>query len=246
MAACDFCGVLLATRHRPPQHSSRAAVRALDRKVPASRQCRHDRGARRQRDSRRSIRRELDRFARLASEWWDANGQVPHAAPDRPGTADVPARRVAAAISAAARARACGRWTALSMLDVGCGGGLVCEPLARLGAAVTGLDPAAENIEAARRHAAGQGLDIDYRVGARRGPGGGGPHIRCRRLPGGGGARARRRRVPQDLRSAGAARRADAALDHQPHDQGLPAGHRRRASTCCAGCRSARTSGSGS
>ena len=51
------------------------------------------------------------------------------------------------------------------MLDVGCGGGLVCEPLARLGARVTGLDPAAENIEAARRHAAGQGLDIDYRAG---------------------------------------------------------------------------------
>ena len=40
------------------------------------------------------------------------------------------------------------------MLDVGCGGGLICEPLARLGARVTGLDPAPENIEAARRHAA--------------------------------------------------------------------------------------------
>ena len=52
----------------------------------------------------------------------------------------------------------------LSILDVGCGGGLVCEPLARLGAAVTGIDPATENIEAARRHAAGQDLDIDYRA----------------------------------------------------------------------------------
>jgi len=48
---------------------------------------------------------------------------------------------------------------------VGCGGGLIAEPLARLGARVTGLDPVPEAIEAARRHAAGQGLDIDYRAG---------------------------------------------------------------------------------
>src|SRR5690606_24937952 len=50
-------------------------------------------------------------------------------------------------------------------LDVGCGAGLVCEPLARLGAAVTGVDAALENVEVARRHAAGSGLDIDYRQG---------------------------------------------------------------------------------
>ncbi|VWX60895.1 bifunctional 2-polyprenyl-6-hydroxyphenol methylase/3-demethylubiquinol 3-O-methyltransferase UbiG [Sphingorhabdus sp. 109] len=48
-------------------------------------------------------------------------------------------------------------------LDVGCGAGLLCEPLARLGARVTGLDAAAENIAVARAHAAPQGLDIDYR-----------------------------------------------------------------------------------
>jgi 2-polyprenyl-6-hydroxyphenyl methylase/3-demethylubiquinone-9 3-methyltransferase len=49
--------------------------------------------------------------------------------------------------------------------DVGCGAGLFAEPLARLGAAVTGIDAAPENIEAARAHALGQGLEIDYRVG---------------------------------------------------------------------------------
>jgi 2-polyprenyl-6-hydroxyphenyl methylase/3-demethylubiquinone-9 3-methyltransferase len=52
-----------------------------------------------------------------------------------------------------------------SAADVGCGAGLLAEPLARLGAAVTAVDPAPENIEAARGHAAGQGLAIDYRVG---------------------------------------------------------------------------------
>jgi len=49
--------------------------------------------------------------------------------------------------------------------DVGCGAGLIAEPLARLGAAVTGIDAAPENIAAARAHAAGQGLAIDYRAG---------------------------------------------------------------------------------
>ena len=50
-------------------------------------------------------------------------------------------------------------------LDVGCGAGLLCEPLARLGAAVTGVDAAAQNIAAAQAHAAGSGLAIDYRCG---------------------------------------------------------------------------------
>ncbi len=50
-------------------------------------------------------------------------------------------------------------------LDLGCGAGLLAEPLARLGAAVTGVDAAPENIAAARAHAAGQGLAIDYRAG---------------------------------------------------------------------------------
>ena len=50
-------------------------------------------------------------------------------------------------------------------LDVGCGAGLLCEPLARLGAAVTGVDAAGENIAAARAHAAASGLAIEYRPG---------------------------------------------------------------------------------
>ena len=50
--------------------------------------------------------------------------------------------------------------------DVGCGAGLLAEPLARLGAEVTGVDPAPENVAIAREHALGQGLAIDYRVGS--------------------------------------------------------------------------------
>lgn len=51
-------------------------------------------------------------------------------------------------------------------LDMGCGAGLLCEPLTRLGAAVTGIDAAAENIAVARHHAAQSGLSIDYRQGS--------------------------------------------------------------------------------
>jgi len=53
----------------------------------------------------------------------------------------------------------------MRVLDVGCGAGLLCEPLARLGGQVTGIDAAPENIVAARAHAAGSGLSIDYRDG---------------------------------------------------------------------------------
>ena len=50
------------------------------------------------------------------------------------------------------------------MLDIGCGAGLICEPLTRLGGAVTGIDPAEENIAVARLHAEQSGLAIDYRA----------------------------------------------------------------------------------
>lgn len=105
---------------------------------------------------------EIDRFARIAGEWWDPNGKF------RPLHKLGPARmqfirdRICAHFGIAAEGLR--PLTALSVLDIGCGGGLVAEPLARLGAYVTGIDPAAENIEAARRHAVDQGLAIDYRA----------------------------------------------------------------------------------
>lgn len=106
---------------------------------------------------------EIDRFARLASEWWDPRGKF--RALHRIGPArltflrDEMLRHFARPVSGMRPLRG------LRVLDVGCGGGLICEPLARLGGSVTGLDPAVENVEAARRHAAGAGLEIDYRAG---------------------------------------------------------------------------------
>jgi len=110
---------------------------------------------------------EIDRFARLASEWWDPNGKF--RALHRIGPARLTFLRDEMVRHFANPGSRSGSGLrpleGLHVLDVGCGGGLVCEPLARLGAQVTGLDPAPETIAAARRHAAGQGLAIDYRTG---------------------------------------------------------------------------------
>ena len=134
----------------------------------------------------------------------------------------------------------------LTLVDVGCGGGLVAEPLARMGAEVTGLDPAAESIAVARAHAEATGARLAYRAG-----------------------------LVEDLVAEGArfdvvtalevvehvadlrafvaaaaalveARRADPRFDPQPHLEELRAGDRRRRICARLGARRARTAGSSS
>ncbi len=111
--------------------------------------------------SRTLDRDEVARFARLAGEWWDANG------PFKPLHRINPTRltyiRDQLCRKFGRDHKAGGSLKGLSVLDIGCGGGLVAEPLARLGANVTGIDPAPENIEAAKAHAKGARLDIAYR-----------------------------------------------------------------------------------
>jgi len=105
-------------------------------------------------------RDEVARFAKLADAWWDEKG------PFRPLHKITPTRLTYL------RDRLCANFgkdpkappslTGLSVLDIGCGGGLVAEPLTRLGAEVTGIDPGEETIEAAKAHASGAGLRIAY------------------------------------------------------------------------------------
>jgi 2-polyprenyl-6-hydroxyphenyl methylase / 3-demethylubiquinone-9 3-methyltransferase len=106
---------------------------------------------------------EVERFGALAREWWDPRGKF------RPLHQINPVRlgflRGELLAHTARDGRAMRPFAGLSLLDIGCGGGLIAEPLARLGASVTGIDPSAENIETARRHAHGQALDIDYLTG---------------------------------------------------------------------------------
>ena len=105
---------------------------------------------------------EVARFSAIAAEWWDPRGKF------APLHAMTPCRLAYAVDQIAAehgRDRSSLRpFAGLSVLDIGCGGGLMAEPMARLGAAVTGIDPSPETIGVAAAHAAGQGLEIDYRA----------------------------------------------------------------------------------
>jgi len=107
--------------------------------------------------------REAAHFGALAAEWWDPRGS------------SAMLHKLGPARLSYIRARIDQHWggdehglrplAGKRAADVGCGAGLIAEPLARLGAEVTGIDAAAENVAAAKAHAAGQGLAIDYRAG---------------------------------------------------------------------------------
>jgi 2-polyprenyl-6-hydroxyphenyl methylase/3-demethylubiquinone-9 3-methyltransferase len=105
---------------------------------------------------------EVARFAALADEWWNLSGKM------------APLHKFNPVRLAFIRDQACAQFSrdpkrldclsGLNILDIGCGGGIVAEPLAKLGAKVTGIDPAEENIAAAKLHAEKSGLAIDYRA----------------------------------------------------------------------------------
>lgn len=103
---------------------------------------------------------EIRQFERLGSQWWDEKG------PMKPLHKLNPVRMayLKAQITAHYGRPADGMraLAGLKIADIGCGGGIVAEPLCRMGAAVTGIDAGAENIAVARAHAEAQGLEIDY------------------------------------------------------------------------------------
>lgn len=103
---------------------------------------------------------EVARFAALAGEWWDPRGKFrPLHQINPPRLAFLREQILAHTGGDRLSAKP---YSGLEILDVGCGGGLISEPLARLGANVTGIDPSAETIAAARSHAEDQQLAISY------------------------------------------------------------------------------------
>ncbi len=106
---------------------------------------------------------EAAHFGALAADWWDPKGSSAMLHKLNP----VRLRFIRAAIDAhfVSDAKSRHPLSGKTTLDVGCGAGLLCEPLARLGGAVTGIDAAPENIDAAKAHATLSGLHINYRAG---------------------------------------------------------------------------------
>jgi 2-polyprenyl-6-hydroxyphenyl methylase/3-demethylubiquinone-9 3-methyltransferase len=105
---------------------------------------------------------EVEQFDSLATQWWDESGPLK------------PLHRLNPVRLGYLKNQICGHFKrdregfsplkGLSLVDVGCGGGLVTEPLCRLGANVTGIDAAAKNIKVAKKHAQEHGLDIQYQA----------------------------------------------------------------------------------
>lgn len=104
---------------------------------------------------------DVARFSRIAEEWWDEKGKFR------------PLHRINPLRIGYIREQVCRHFgrdgdnikalSGLKLMDIGCGGGLLCEPFTRMGASVTGIDASDKNISVARLHADRTGLDIDYR-----------------------------------------------------------------------------------
>ena len=105
---------------------------------------------------------EAEFFGRLAGDWWNPSGSSAMLHRITPVRSALVRDTATALFGRKARARQ--PLAGLSALDIGCGAGLMTEPLARMGAAATGIDAAPENIAAAADHARAGGLAIDYRA----------------------------------------------------------------------------------
>jgi len=104
---------------------------------------------------------EIAKFEAMAAEWWDPHGKFKPLHMLNPCRLDYITSQIAAEFNRDLTAR--NPFEGLRLLDIGCGGGLLSEPMARLGATVVGADAAAGNLPVARIHAEQSGLEIDYR-----------------------------------------------------------------------------------
>ena len=105
---------------------------------------------------------EIGRFAAQAEAWWDPEGSFRPLHRLNPTRLGFIRQHLAAHFGRSISSLR--PFDGLSLLDIGCGGGLVAEPMSRLGFAVTGIDADARAIAVARAHAEATGLSIDYRV----------------------------------------------------------------------------------
>lgn len=105
---------------------------------------------------------EVERFSRMAAEWWSPTGKFKPLHKFNPVRLAYIKEKVSGHFGLDANAT--DAFKNLRFLDIGCGGGLLCEPMARLGAEIVGVDPSETNINVASLHAEQSGLSIDYRA----------------------------------------------------------------------------------
>jgi 2-polyprenyl-6-hydroxyphenyl methylase / 3-demethylubiquinone-9 3-methyltransferase len=105
---------------------------------------------------------EVEKFSKMAAEWWNPKGKFGVLHVFNPVRLDYIKEQVCARLARDPLERT--PFTGLRFLDIGCGGGLLSEPMARLGARVVGVDPSEKNIKTATVHANEMELDIDYRA----------------------------------------------------------------------------------
>ena len=104
---------------------------------------------------------EIEKFEAMAAEWWDPNGKFKPLHHMNPCRLDYIISQIEIEFNRSTKNQK--PFDGLDLLDIGCGGGLLSEPMARLGAAVTGIDAAPKNIPVAQTHAEQSGLDINYK-----------------------------------------------------------------------------------
>lgn len=104
---------------------------------------------------------EIAKFEAMAAEWWDLEGKFKPLHMLNPTRLDYITQQIASEFDRDLKGDK--PFAGLRILDIGCGGGLLCEPMARLGATVVGADAAERNIPVAKVHAEQSGLEIDYR-----------------------------------------------------------------------------------
>ena len=102
---------------------------------------------------------EIDKFSKLASEWWDPNGKFKPLHKFNPVRLEYIKKSI---IKKSNNKKINKSLKKIKILDIGCGGGLLCEPLTKLGAKVVGIDASEKNIKIAKIHAKKSGLKIDY------------------------------------------------------------------------------------